>query len=50
MKKTITDLQNKYRSKLKEAQQPKLTKVLNHELIIELRSKIEVLQELLEKL
>lgn len=46
----IKDLYNKYHSKLKEEQQPKLVKTVNKERILILSSKIDVLEELKTKI
>ena len=48
--KTIKDLKNKYSSHLVEHQLPKLGKTINQEEVLKLKSKLEVLQELENKL
>ena len=48
--KIIKDLRNKYSSHLVEHQLPKLGKTINQEEVLKLKSKLEVLQELENKL
>lgn len=48
--KTLTDLKNKYKSWLHDAQHTKLTKTTSEEQLIALKAKIEVLEELENKL
>lgn len=50
LKQKIKDLYNKYNSQLKEENNPKLTKVINKERVLILSSKIQVLEELKNKL
>ena len=50
IKKQIKDLKNKFGSWLVEAQTRKLTKTINQEEVLKLKSKLEVLQELENKL
>lgn len=48
--KIVKDLKNKYSSHLVEHQLPKLGKTINQEEVLKLKSKLEVLQELENKL
>ena len=48
--KIVKDLRNKYSSHLVEHQLPKLGKTINQEEVLKLKSKLEVLQELENKL
>lgn len=48
--KILRDMLNKYKSKLSEAQTPKLTKVLNKEKVSALEAKISVIKEIQSKL
>ncbi len=49
-KKQLRDLKNKYKSWLKDLENVKLTKTINQEEVIKLKSKIEVLNEIENKL
>jgi hypothetical protein len=50
LKKQIKDLKNKYSSHLVDEQRVKLTKTINQEEVLKLKSKLEVLTELEKKL